>query len=553
MAETTNQTSPAMPRPVFAIFEGGGAKGIAHLGAAEAALSEGLEFIGVAGTSAGAFVAALLAAGYRGKELFNPEARGSDLLAQRNLGPTDLLGVTEWASFQQALAGYRRLLRWAFLAGVGGAWLGSRRTLSVMRVLTRNKGHFDTSGVREFVNDCLRSRLVELFAREEGLDARHVPTRIRFADLDYRRFKQLRPLKIVATDVGSGKAVLFSQDDTPEAEVGEAVAASIAIPLVFRPVTMGTHRGGPYADGGLTYNLPVGVFSEEKLAYERRFPSDPPVPIIAFTLEDPEPVPDRPAPRVDATLPGWLAAAARSGIFGSQEISRRTMADLIMVPLRTELQVLGFDADWAAVVRAFNAGRVDALRLLSRSLRLRPDRVKDVLRRFADGARTRIDTVRLAKGDPKLGRLRMALATPFGAKSLRIVHSFGMDADTDDRMIYDRDGPGVPQAFRERDLIAFDVASDGAGRPQLPVPSMMTKYEQALLWPGLRSVLAAPIFSNAKEWAKPAEERDSPLGVLVFDSDEDLLPALGDESLQDWLITASVAAAALATSDTNAE
>jgi len=250
----SGQAGEAVPRPVFAIFEGGGAKGIAHLGAAEAAVAEGLEFIGVGGTSAGAFVAALLAAGYRGTEFFNPQARGSDLLAQRNEGPTDLLGTAEWVSFQRALAGYKRLLGCALLGGWIGAWLGSRRTLNVVRALMRNKGHFDTGRVQEFVNDSLRARLVELFAAE-GLPAADVPARIRFGDLDYRRFKQLRPLKIVATDVQSRKAVLFSQDDTPAAEVAEAVAASIAIPLVFRPVTMQSHPGGPYADGGLTYNL----------------------------------------------------------------------------------------------------------------------------------------------------------------------------------------------------------------------------------------------------------------------------------------------------------
>jgi NTE family protein len=198
------QAGPPMPRPVFAIFEGGGAKGIAHIGAAEAALNEGLEFIGLAG----AFVAALLAAGYRGTELFNPQARGSDLLARRNQGPTDLLGANSWASFQKALVGCRRLLKGGVIGGYFGAWLCGPRTLGILRKLVRNKGHFETTGVREFVNDSLRARLVELFAGE-GLPAADVPERIRFADLDYRRFKQLRPLKIVATDVQDGKAVLF--------------------------------------------------------------------------------------------------------------------------------------------------------------------------------------------------------------------------------------------------------------------------------------------------------------------------------------------------------
>ncbi|MGA7383848.1 MAG: hypothetical protein WBW81_03870 [Methylocella sp.] len=74
---------------------------------------------------------------------------------------------------------------------------------------------------------------------------------------------------------------------------------------------------------------------------------------------------------------------------------------------------------------------------------------------------------------------------------------------------------------------------------------MMTKYEQALLWPALRSVLAVPIFLRASEWARSAEQRDEPLGVLVFDSDENLLQDLESEAFQDWLINESVAAATL--------
>ena len=45
----------------FGIFEGGGVKGLAHIGALAAAQQRGVNFTGVAGTSAGAIVAALIA------------------------------------------------------------------------------------------------------------------------------------------------------------------------------------------------------------------------------------------------------------------------------------------------------------------------------------------------------------------------------------------------------------------------------------------------------------------------------------------------------------
>ena len=60
--------SQAEPR-VDAVFEGGGVKGIALVGAAAVVEAAGYRFNNLAGTSAGAIVAALLGAGYTAAEL----------------------------------------------------------------------------------------------------------------------------------------------------------------------------------------------------------------------------------------------------------------------------------------------------------------------------------------------------------------------------------------------------------------------------------------------------------------------------------------------------
>ena len=57
------------------------------------------------------------------------------------------------------------------------------------------------------------------------------------------------PLGIVATDLDSGRPILFRRGD-----VGTAVRASSAVPAVFQPVRIGTHE---YVDGGLTSPVPV--------------------------------------------------------------------------------------------------------------------------------------------------------------------------------------------------------------------------------------------------------------------------------------------------------
>jgi NTE family protein len=57
-----------MPR-CDAVFEGGGVKGIGLVGAIAATEEKRYQFVNVAGTSAGAIIAALIAAGYGAKEL----------------------------------------------------------------------------------------------------------------------------------------------------------------------------------------------------------------------------------------------------------------------------------------------------------------------------------------------------------------------------------------------------------------------------------------------------------------------------------------------------
>ncbi len=57
------------------------------------------------------------------------------------------------------------------------------------------------------------------------------------------------PLGIVATDLDTGKPILFRRGD-----VGTAVRASSAVPAVFQPVRLGAHE---YVDGGLASPVPV--------------------------------------------------------------------------------------------------------------------------------------------------------------------------------------------------------------------------------------------------------------------------------------------------------
>lgn len=71
-------------------------------------------------------------------------------------------------------------------------------------------------------------------------------------ELDNKSFDDLKiPLKVVATDMGAHETVVFEEGD-----LRAAVAASIAIPLVFSPVV---HVGRVLVDGGLVNPLPFDL------------------------------------------------------------------------------------------------------------------------------------------------------------------------------------------------------------------------------------------------------------------------------------------------------
>lgn len=537
-------------RPIFGIFEGGGAKGIAHVGALAAAEANGLAFAGVAGASAGAIVATLVAAGLPAKDILDPNTPGSHILARHRTSTTAVLGDAEWRRFGLL----RRAGRGTFL---------SPTALGVLWGIYKRRGHFSTDGVRALVNEVLRECLLDVYA-DAGRSREEVPDRILFRHLDYETFPVFRPLKIVATDLGQRALTIFDRNLTPDVEIGEAVAASVAIPLVFRPVAITSYDRpgcGPFVDGGLVSNAPVWVFAEEKLAIERASPSDPPVPIISFTLVDkkerrqpvPAPVPDtEEASAVAApdlghgqaaevrqgggrTTVGFLADLARTAIFGSQGISQRFIEDLLVVRLETRLDVLDFDASWSDVADAHRDGRRAAAETLKATLTLKPERIRQELRAAHAALRARIDQRRAERGVPPLTQLRANLFERAGQFSFRVTSALNMDEDADDRLLLDLRARGAPDAFRERSLILLSAGPAATAFE----PAYMTKYERALIRPTMHTAICTPVFREVDAWTKLAAERPEPIGIFCVDSDEDLTGDFNDQDVQTQFVERS--------------
>lgn len=214
----------------IAVFQGGGCKAIAYIGAYEKAYEEGMFFSELAGTSAGAVIAALIAAG------------GS---------PKDLRKVVNDVNFSQFKKPCGKSCWPVRLAEAALAWNEKRKhqhpqkdnfwqTIKECKpyswkALNKNLGFFDS----EVIEVKMREWLKELTGKDN----------VTFADLAPN-------LHIVATDVVNKSVMEWNKNDTPDMPVAKAVRASCSIPVYFTPteriwevmMTDGTTRHIPMID-----------------------------------------------------------------------------------------------------------------------------------------------------------------------------------------------------------------------------------------------------------------------------------------------------------------
>ncbi len=263
------------------VFQGGGARGAAHVGAYEAARESGIELIEVAGASAGAIIAALVGAGATPSYLREHVSglRFSDLLSKPE-------GVFKqhW-SLRSVL--YRIAIRCLLPYLTNG--------------VVRGKQH-SSRGIEQWVDD----RLTELLPNVDG--------RVRFSDLRL-------PTWILASDLSAERPKIWSREATPDAVVSFAVRCSCSIPLFFEPVSVGPSL---YVDGGLLSNVPTFVFSQKDQPH-----SPPGAPILAFCLTNDSP-----------TIPDWsllsfLKRLLDTALRGSADIQSSLQSGVSVVAIPT--------------------------------------------------------------------------------------------------------------------------------------------------------------------------------------------------------------------------
>jgi NTE family protein len=323
------------------------------------------------------------------------------------------------------------------------------------------------------------------------------------------------PLKIIATDLTDQRIRLFGngQRETPNERVAEAVAASITIPFFFVPHTFESpDKLAELVDGGLLSNFPAWVFDEERLRF------GPLTPTLGFTL-----VERRPAQEANTgTLLGFASRLFTTALAGDSLLEIRQVANLQTIPLHVRVSTFDFDMTSLVKVDLYGDGWRDATAYFKKYAGPRdPKEMAEELKILHSHMQNKI-----GKGPI---HLRVNVAMPTGKDRLKILYTYNMDDDADDRLEFSMDAGATGLCWQTRDFVVCDLVD---AQKTFQSKYKMTKYQQALVRRDLRSLLSVPIF-DYEQFSDTRSKTDNPLiGVLNFDSNEDLLADFASQPIQ---------------------
>jgi NTE family protein len=298
--DATVAAAPLETDSADGVFEGGGVKGIAFVGALEAAEEFGIaRWVNVAGTSAGAIVASLLAMGE---------------------SPSRLRGILEKMDYA-TFADY----------GWGGKYIGGARNALRGRGLCPGKAF--TDWLAERFSESPMGKPDPTFADVQ----RELPAGL----TDKERARAGYRLRVIASDVTEGRMLVLPDDieDYEEDEQGRplradalpivsAVRMSMSFPYFFEPVTL-YRDGQPHliVDGGLLSNFPVFLFDGDKPPL-RRWTFG----FRLFSGAPPERPPYRRVPRVLWQLPLAKAIFLSATEAWDRKLSKASAVRTIRIP-----------------------------------------------------------------------------------------------------------------------------------------------------------------------------------------------------------------------------
>jgi NTE family protein len=222
------------------VFEGGGVKGIGLAGAFAALQERGFAPKRVAGTSAGAITAALVAAGYSSAEL------------------DEILLAIPFADFKDT------------------GWEDRLPLIGAAASLLRDRGIYEGRFFRDWIGEFLEQKGITRFGQ--------------LVDESAETPKDRYLLRVIVSDVTQRRMLVLPDDagqlgiEPDELEIAYAVRMSMSIPVFFEPVVHENPRTGEehvLVDGGMLSNFPVWLFDCDG--------RDPRWPTFGLLLVEPDP------------------------------------------------------------------------------------------------------------------------------------------------------------------------------------------------------------------------------------------------------------------------
>lgn len=355
---------------IYAVFEGGGVKGIGHVGALAALGWKQPHVVikGYAGASAGAIVAALAAAGYQAAGPDENAAAGDgtmkailekmdfeDLLKDEGLSEVPLQSIETLKNRVEELykelrgdaerieesGAIKKVVRWNLLGRKLSRLLKKNQDLrSVFARIEMHKGIYGTRKFRDWIDGLLRAK--PHLQDKDG--------KVTFGSLQKGTGGTI--LKVVVTDIAGRTIRTYGPgaDETPSDEVADAVVASMSIPLFFRPFPFGPNNF--YVDGGLLSNFPAWLFD-----------SDPRLPILGVRLVTPAPNP----PTDISGTKAYLESLAETTLSGAGFLQFRRIEQFVgvKVEMPRELKAWHFRLSREMKDSLFERGRKGVSDLLN--------------------------------------------------------------------------------------------------------------------------------------------------------------------------------------------
>lgn len=280
------------------VFEGGGAKGIALVGAWQEFQAQGHGYNRILGTSAGAIMAAFLAAGYSTQELLavlSEKQNGQPVLATF-LGDPEFDDAEDVS--QSVIAGVLRNVDLPFVPDALGASLNTR---IVHAMLTQPRFRNIYSFVERGGWYSADAFVAWLRAKLDSGEVQGKPRN--YSGMTLQQFFDATgvDLSLVAADTSAGKMLVLNHHTAPGCPLVWAVRMSMSIPLLWQEVewqqAWGSYQGKPLAghaivDGGLLSNFPLELFISDQEHVTRLMGPKQNVPVVGFLIDEARPLSD---------------------------------------------------------------------------------------------------------------------------------------------------------------------------------------------------------------------------------------------------------------------